>query len=187
MKSTAVLSSLLEDTISVMLHAHVSETRATPPPQRWAGTVHIGGGFDGVVVLECAKDAARRAAAALVGNDDVDALSDDDVADAFAEMTNIVGGNAKATLSATLSTTRSTTLSTTLSTTASQMTPSMTPSPTGRGDTCTLSLPVVHRDGVVDVDGDELYRRSFVFCRDVFVVRVLEAPGHGPPRPRRSA
>lgn len=70
---------------------------ATPPADAGhsaTATVHISGGWNGSVVLSCSVVLAKRAAAAMfqVGEENLD---DTEVADAFGELVNIIGGNLK--------------------------------------------------------------------------------------------
>ena len=60
-------------------------------------TVHISGTWNGSVILSCSRALVRRAAAAMfeIGEDD---LEDGEVADAFGELVNIIGGNLKSLL-----------------------------------------------------------------------------------------
>jgi chemotaxis protein CheX len=59
-----------------------------------SATVHITGSWNGSVILSCSTTLARKAASAMfeIGEDDVD---DGEVADAFGELVNIIGGNLK--------------------------------------------------------------------------------------------
>jgi len=62
-----------------------------------SATVSVTGAWWGHVVIRCSKDAARNAAAALLGVEQADATTDD-VADAVGELANIIGGNVKSLL-----------------------------------------------------------------------------------------
>jgi chemotaxis protein CheX len=57
-------------------------------------TVHISGSWNGSVILSCSTTLARRSAAAMfqIGADDLD---DEEIADAFGELANMIGGNLK--------------------------------------------------------------------------------------------
>lgn len=73
------------------------ETSELSAPADWhsaSATVHISGSWNGSVILSCSTTLARRAAAAMfeIGVDDLD---DGEVADAFGELANMVGGNLK--------------------------------------------------------------------------------------------
>lgn len=59
--------------------------------------VAISGAWNGHVVVSSTAPAARRMAAAMFGHD-AGAVSDDEVADAFGEIANILGGNVKSLL-----------------------------------------------------------------------------------------
>jgi chemotaxis protein CheX len=59
-----------------------------------SATVHISGSWNGSVILSCSTTLARKAASAMfeIAEEDVD---DGEVADAFGELANIIGGNLK--------------------------------------------------------------------------------------------
>jgi chemotaxis protein CheX len=71
-----------------------SESSAADDWHSASATVHISGSWNGSVILSCSITHARRAAAAMfeIGEDDLD---DGEVADAFGELANIIGGNLK--------------------------------------------------------------------------------------------
>ena len=58
-------------------------------------TVAISGAWDGRVLLSFSPLAATRAAAALMGIEDADEVSDGDITDAVGELVNIIGGSVK--------------------------------------------------------------------------------------------
>lgn len=62
------------------------------------GRVRISGDWEGLLVLQCSTELARRAAQLMFGRD---SAADDpqDVEDAVGELTNIIGGNLKALVS----------------------------------------------------------------------------------------
>lgn len=62
-----------------------------------SATVHITGSWNGTVILSCSTTLARRAAAAMFQTPGED-LDDAEVADAFGELVNIIGGNLKSLL-----------------------------------------------------------------------------------------
>ncbi len=62
-----------------------------------AGSVGVSGAADCLISMEMQAAAARAVAAAMFGLSDAD-VSDDDVADAVGELTNMVGGNIKSLL-----------------------------------------------------------------------------------------
>lgn len=59
-----------------------------------AGSVGVSGAVEAQISLEMNADAARQVAGLMFGME-VDEVSDDDVADAVGELTNMVGGNVK--------------------------------------------------------------------------------------------
>jgi chemotaxis protein CheX len=61
------------------------------------GRVAVTGGWEGCVLLACATRLARTAAAAMFDRP-AETLTDDEVADALGELTNMVGGNLKSLL-----------------------------------------------------------------------------------------
>lgn len=62
-----------------------------------AGSVGVTGATDCLISMEMQEEAAKAVAAAMFGLDATD-VSDDDVADAVGELTNMVGGNIKSLL-----------------------------------------------------------------------------------------
>ena len=62
-----------------------------------AGSVGVSGATDCLISMEMQEQAARAVAAAMFGLDAPD-VSDDDIADAVGELTNMVGGNIKSLL-----------------------------------------------------------------------------------------
>ncbi len=62
-----------------------------------AGSVGVSGATDCLISMEMQEAAARAVAAAMFGLE-ADGVSDDDVADAVGELTNMVGGNIKSLL-----------------------------------------------------------------------------------------
>jgi chemotaxis protein CheX len=70
---------------------HVS----TAEQQRFIGTVHISGAWDGSVVVECTDELTRLVAAAMFGSDPAD-VQDDETIDVIGELANMIGGNIKA-------------------------------------------------------------------------------------------
>jgi chemotaxis protein CheX len=58
-------------------------------------TVAISGAWDGRVLLSFSPLAAKRATAALMGVEEADEVSDEDVTDSVGELANIVGGSVK--------------------------------------------------------------------------------------------
>ena len=62
-----------------------------------AGSVGVSGATDYLISMEMQEQAARAVAAAMFGLDAPD-VSDDDIADAVGELTNMVGGNIKSLL-----------------------------------------------------------------------------------------
>lgn len=62
--------------------------------RRTTGLVHVSGAWAGAVVLECEQAHAVGAAEAMFASDP-GGLSEDEISDAFGELTNMVGGNIK--------------------------------------------------------------------------------------------
>jgi hypothetical protein len=61
------------------------------------GYVHITGGWEGSVVVQCEDELARRVAAAMFGSD-IGTVTPQEVADAMGEIANITAGNVKSRL-----------------------------------------------------------------------------------------
>jgi chemotaxis protein CheX len=59
-----------------------------------SATVHISGGWNGSVILSCSTPLASAAAAAMFQIAAAD-LDEDEIADAFGELVNMIGGNLK--------------------------------------------------------------------------------------------
>ena len=87
----AVWSSFLGMPLHVV---ETPESSAAYGGQSATATVHISGGWNGSVILSCSTTLARRAAVAMfqTGPDDI---GDEDIADAFGELVNMIGGNLK--------------------------------------------------------------------------------------------
>ncbi|HYO84930.1 MAG TPA: chemotaxis protein CheX [Dermatophilaceae bacterium] len=79
------------------LEAHSCEETAPYGGPAMAGSVGISGATDCLIALQVQTDGARQFAAAMFGLE-VTEISDDDVADAVGELTNMVGGNIKSLL-----------------------------------------------------------------------------------------
>lgn len=58
--------------------------------------VQIAGGWEGAVIVECPESSARAFTAAMLGEDDPDALDVGEVHDVMGELANMAGGNLKA-------------------------------------------------------------------------------------------
>ena len=58
------------------------------------GYVHITGGWEGSVVVQCEDELARRLAAAMFGSDSA-SVTPQEVSDAMGELANITAGNVK--------------------------------------------------------------------------------------------
>lgn len=67
---------------------------AAESPTRMQACVHITGSWNGAVEVRCSKDLARRLSATMAMAEPAD-LADSDVADAFGEIANLVGGQVK--------------------------------------------------------------------------------------------
>jgi chemotaxis protein CheX len=93
--ASTVWSSFLGMTLSA---PESSESPIEDGGQTMTATVHISGGWNGSVILSGSTTLARRAAAAMfqIAADDLD---DEEVADAFGELVNTIGGNLKSLLS----------------------------------------------------------------------------------------
>lgn len=61
------------------------------------GYVHIAGGWEGSVVVQCEDELARRLAAAMFGSEPA-SVTPEEVADAMGEIANITAGNVKSRL-----------------------------------------------------------------------------------------
>ncbi len=68
--------------------------RTELPSDRVTGCIQISGEWQGAVVIQSSSALAKAFASRLLETN-IDALSDADIQDAFAEMTNMIGGNVK--------------------------------------------------------------------------------------------
>lgn len=66
-----------------------------PTERTVTGLVTAAGDWTGAITLKTTSDGAKALAAAMFMIDDVDAVSLDEVRDAWAELTNMAGGNVK--------------------------------------------------------------------------------------------
>ena len=91
---------MVESVFAGMLGFDVVRTHtdgAPEPGDRFIGTVHISGAWQGSVVVECPEQFGRMVAAAMFGSD-VDAVEDEELVDVIGELANMTGGNVKALL-----------------------------------------------------------------------------------------
>jgi chemotaxis protein CheX len=65
--------------------------------RRITGCVHLSGGWEGAVAVDCTEPLARRVAGSMLGLEAGEA-SPEDVRDAIGEVANVAGGNVKALL-----------------------------------------------------------------------------------------
>lgn len=77
---------------------------AAPAEQEWksgtekvTATVHLGGEWNGAIVLETSRKQACRLTARMLGGEPVE-MVDNDVRDAMGELANMIGGNLKTVL-----------------------------------------------------------------------------------------
>lgn len=66
------------------------------PGNMLTAMIGFAGGWKGTMLFQCGTEAAGRFAQRLTGSDNEDDLTKADIADAVAELANIVGGNFKA-------------------------------------------------------------------------------------------
>jgi chemotaxis protein CheX len=76
-----------------LFEPHTPE-KATQDGHTASATVHISGAWNGSVILSCSTSLAQKAAAAMFDIAEAD-LDDGEVADAFGELVNVIGGNLK--------------------------------------------------------------------------------------------
>lgn len=89
--ASSIWSSLLGMTLREL---ETSQASPADAGHSWTAAVHTSGSMNVSVLLSCSTTLARRAAAAMfqTGDDDLD---DGEIADAFGELANIIGGNLK--------------------------------------------------------------------------------------------
>lgn len=93
------VAQIVQEVFSSMLGLDIEpvEGAVTSVGAAVAGSVGVSGATDCLISLEMQEEAALRVAAAMFGLE-VPELSDDDIADAVGELTNMVGGNIKSLL-----------------------------------------------------------------------------------------
>lgn len=93
------VAQIIQEVWSSMLGIDVDAVEMARPETKdaVAGSVGVTGATDCLISMEMAAEGARRFAATMFGMSDEDA-SDDDIADAIGELTNMVGGNIKSLL-----------------------------------------------------------------------------------------
>jgi chemotaxis protein CheX len=92
---TEIAATVWSSFLGMTLHPlDTSESASFNDRHSASATVHISGSWAGSVILSCSIELARRAASAMfeIGEDDIE---DGEVADAFGELANIIGGNLK--------------------------------------------------------------------------------------------
>ncbi len=91
------LCQVTESVWETVLGMHVNVIPREVPPSTASsicGYVRISGAWEGAIALESSPALARRVAAALLGTDPAE-TTDEEIYDAFGELTNIIGGNIK--------------------------------------------------------------------------------------------
>ena len=93
------VAQIIHEVWSSMLGIEVEPVDAPRPESddAIAGSVGVTGATDALISMETSADGARRFASTMFGMSDEEA-SDDDIADAIGELTNMVGGNIKSLL-----------------------------------------------------------------------------------------
>jgi chemotaxis protein CheX len=86
-----------QNILATMLELEAIPCELTPPAKRSdrvTGCIQISGEWQGAVVIQSSEDLARTFASRLL-DENRDNLTEEDLRDAFAEMTNMIGGNIK--------------------------------------------------------------------------------------------
>ncbi len=97
MISNEDILTIVQSILSTMLELDAIPCELLPTVKRSdqvTGCVQISGQWQGAVVIQGSEDLARVFASRLFGEDG-DSLTEDDLRDAFAEATNMIGGNVK--------------------------------------------------------------------------------------------
>jgi chemotaxis protein CheY-P-specific phosphatase CheC len=128
--------------------AQLSDTRPPPDLPRWTGCVMLEGRFRGVVTVSASRELALRIGGRMFAAEPAD-LSDDQARDAFAEFTNVIGGNLKALIS------------------------------TQVGQTCSLCLPFVAGGPIQIPGPTRRREADFVFGDQRLAVDVFEIVDQG--------
>lgn len=95
---TQTVTATWEAVLGVPIDVSESQIAAGSREEGLVGCIHVTGEDGGVVTLECSH-ALAQAAAAVMFHLDLPDVQPADAEDAFGELTNIIGGNFKATLS----------------------------------------------------------------------------------------
>ena len=93
------ITQIVADLFDSMLETPVEAARSDgfcPPGHLITAMIGFAGGWRGTMLFQCGNEAAGCFARRLTGSDDGDGLTKADIADAVAELANIVGGNFKA-------------------------------------------------------------------------------------------
>jgi len=93
------LAQVVESVFETMLRLEAKETEMTwsPSVNRLAAVVHLGGDWNGAVLLECDPEQACRFAGHFLSMKPPESV-DDDVRDVLGELANMIGGNLKCAL-----------------------------------------------------------------------------------------
>lgn len=97
MLNTLELTKVADSVWQGVFGAGLSATETLPSGNLMHGCVHVSGAWNGAVQLICDTSAARVWAAGMLMAEPA-SLSDEEVADALGELTNMVAGSVKATI-----------------------------------------------------------------------------------------
>lgn len=96
----SIAQDVWESFLSLTLLPHpLGDTAPDVSGPTLTGCVSVSGSWAGSVFVQCGAEQAREAAEAMFGAEP-GGLSDDEVSDAFGELTNMIGGNVKSLLPA---------------------------------------------------------------------------------------
>ena len=93
---------IVDDIVSTVLGLEIADADdpGTGTEVLVTGCVHLTGGFDGSVTVECAEPLARQATRAMFMLGEDDEISESDLRDVVGELANMVGGNVKSAVGA---------------------------------------------------------------------------------------
>ncbi|HKQ70068.1 MAG TPA: chemotaxis protein CheX [Polyangiaceae bacterium] len=123
--------------------AQLTDRSSVDSNHTWTGCVMVEGSFRGAVTVSGSRELALRLGSKMFAAEAAD-LSDDEARDAFAEFTNVIGGNLKSLIS------------------------------TMAGETCKLCLPIVADGTIRIPGPTRRQEAAFVFGDERFAVDIFE-------------
>lgn len=149
---TVDIAVLVQQVVWAFLGEHalpVDERCPIAPAERWTGCVMVEGPFRGAVTVTASARLARRLGKIMFAEEEPSA---EETRDAFAEFTNVIGGNLKSLLSMLV------------------------------GETCHLCLPIVAQGSIQVPGTQQRRETDFEFGDERLAIDIFELPrGASPP------